>query len=166
MKRMNMKTSFSSLNKHVKAFIPCILSLSFLISACSGSQQPEEPSKSQSASIVGNWKLVKRRLADRNLEKNFNGDPANIIVSIEKTGYFHIYDTLKNEKWLAGDLNSIHTRRIGQWTYEDSTLHFRYQDKDSSYKERIIITKLTEDELVMKRNKNQVTTFSYFKRNQ
>ncbi|MNV78179.1 hypothetical protein D3C71_1716550 [compost metagenome] len=108
--------------------------------------------------------MVKRRNAN-NQEKNFEGAAANIIVSIEKKGYFHIYDTLKNEKWLSGDLHSIQTRRIGQWTYKDSILNFMYQDKDSSYSESIVITKLTMSEMIMKRNKNKFTTFSYFKRN-
>lgn len=160
-----MKNSFGSLNNHVKTLFPCILSLSFLISSCSGSAKAEKTVPAESASIVGNWELVKRRLENQDQEENYKGDPANIIVSIEKTGYFHIYDTLKNKKWVSGDLHSIQTRRIGQWTYRDSTLYFMYQDKDTSYKEQIIITKLTGDELVMKRNKNQATTFSYFKRN-
>lgn len=163
-----MKNDLISLNKPVKTLFFCILSLSFfLIGACSGSgsKEAEKTVQTSPVSIVGNWELVKRRDALHNQEKIFDGDPANIIVSIEKTGYFHIYDTLKNEKWIAGDLNSIHTRRIGQWTLKDSLLNFVYQDKDTSYQETILITKLTDQEMVLKRNKNQVTTFSYFKRN-
>lgn len=151
----------------MKTLLPCILSLALFGSACSGSSKKTEEGQNKNnpeLSIVGSWELVKRRDAN-NQEKNFEGAQANIIVSIEKTGYFHIYDTLKNEKWLTGDLHSIQTRRIGQWTYEDSTLNFMYQDKDSSYPEKIIITKLTGDEMIIKRNKNQFTTFSYFKRN-
>lgn len=148
----------------MKTLLPCILSLALFGSACSESKKTEVAQNNPELSIVGSWELIKRRDVN-NQEKNFEGAPANIIVSIEKTGYFHIYDTLKNEKWLAGDLHSIQTRRIGQWTYEDSTLNFTYQDKDSSYPEKITITKLTGDEMIMKRNKNQFTTFSYFKRN-
>ncbi|WP_300665430.1 lipocalin family protein [Fluviicola sp.] len=149
----------------MKTLLPCILSFLFFVSACSETEKAEELQNKKEPSVVGSWELIKRRDAN-NQEKSFKGSPANIIVSIEKTGYFHIYDTLKNEKWLSGgDLHSIQTRRIGQWTYKDSTLNFMYQDKDSSYPENIVITKLTENEMVMKRNKNKFTTFSYFKRN-
>ncbi len=148
----------------MKTLLPCVLSLLFFVSSCSETEKAEEVQNNDQLSIIGNWELVKRRDAGNHI-KSFKGAPANIIVSIEKTGYFHIYDTLKNEKWLSGEMHSIQTRRIGQWTYKDSTLNFTYQDKDSSYPENIIITKLTADELVMKRKKNKFTTFSYFKRN-
>lgn len=148
----------------MKTFLPCILSILFFVCACSETEKAEELQNDKALSIVGNWELVKRSDANNHI-KSFKGDPTNIIVSIEKTGYFHIYDTLKNEKWLSGDLHSIQTRRIGQWTYNDSTLNLIYQDKDSTYPENIIITKLTENEMIMKRIKNKFTTFSYFKRN-
>lgn len=148
----------------MKTFLPFILSVLFFFSACSEAEKAEELQSDKMLSVVGNWELVKRSDANNHV-KSFKGNPTNIIVSIEKTGYFHIYDTLKSEKWLSGDLHSIQTRRIGQWTYKDSTLNFTYQDKDSSYPENIIITKLTDNEMVMKRNKSKFTTFSYFKRN-
>lgn len=136
-----------------KLITPTALILVLGLTSCGSGTQPEnEPVKegnSMEETLQGRWKLTKEEhKMTREKGVQYSKQPTNVILHIQKNGYFIIYDTFIDPKWKEKGLPLIERRSKGQWQLTDKTLTLNYIEDDTSYAEKLEITKLSDTELV------------------
>jgi hypothetical protein len=124
-----------------------------LTTSCTEQHTPEHatgelPAQNQKA-IVGRWKLTKEeRFKSDEKGVEYANQPTNVILHLQNSGYFIIYDTFIDPEWKSKGLPLIQRRSKGQWKLAGKELRLTHLSDDSSYVERVEITSLDDDQLV------------------
>lgn len=131
-----------------------ILFVLLLAASCaseSTEKTAEEQVTSEKTGILGRWKLTKEeQKTTREKGVQYADQPTNVVLHIQKNGYFTIYDTFIDPKWKEKGLPLIQRRSKGQWTLEGKQLSLTHLMDDSSYTEELEITSITSSELITK----------------
>jgi Lipocalin-like domain len=131
-----------------------ILFVLLLATSCtseSTEKTAEEQVTSEKTGILGRWKLTKEeQKTTREKGVQYADQPTNVVLHIQKNGYFTIYDTFIDPKWKEKGLPLIQRRSKGQWTLEGKQLSLTHLMDDSSYTEELEITSITSSELITK----------------
>lgn len=135
-------------------YITSILFVLLLTASCT-SESTDKPAEEQVASkkddILGRWKLTKEeQKTTREKGVEYANQPTNIVLHIQKNGYFIIYDTFIDPSWKEKGLPLIQRRSKGQWALEGKQLSLTHLMDDSSYTEELEITSITSTELITK----------------
>ena len=139
-------------------YTPLMLSTLLFITACSS--QPKETSDTDapienSTEIMGRWKLTKEeRIKSSEAGVEYSNQPTNIVLHLQKNGYFIIYDTFIDPSWKEKGLPLILQRSKGQWELKGKQLSLTHLSDDSSYSEILEVTSVNDHELVT-RGKNK-----------
>jgi hypothetical protein len=142
--------------------------LSFFIlllsAACStDNQEVENTGVKKVLSITGRWVLIKSE--DSGSRKtNHQNQPSDVVLNIQKNGFFMVYDTFVDPKWRKKGLPLIQERTSGQWKLEDSLLTMIHQDKDTSFSEEFKILRCDGAELVTERSNKKTTVYRTYGR--
>ena len=122
--------------------------------ACSGSATENKAGGTPaelSESIVGRWKLTKEeRMKTREKGVEYANQPTNVVLHIQKNGYFIIYDTFIDPKWKHKGLPLIQQRSKGQWQVKDKQLMLTHLSDDTTYTEELEVTTLDNTQLITK----------------
>ncbi|ASS48720.1 MAG: hypothetical protein A3D31_06775 [Candidatus Fluviicola riflensis] len=134
--------------------ITSILFALLLVASCSTESTDKpvgEQVTSAKESIIGRWKLTKEeQKTTREKGVEYSTQPTNIVLHIQKNGYFIIYDTFIDPEWKEKGLPLIQRRSKGQWKLNDKQLLLTHLMDDSSYTEDLEITSITSTELITK----------------
>lgn len=135
-------------------YITSILFALLLTASCT-SESADKPAEEQSTpakdGILGRWKLTKEeQKTTREKGVEYSNQPTNIVLHIQKNGYFIIYDTFIDPAWKEKGLPLIQRRSKGQWALEGKQLSLTHLMDDSSYTEELEITSITSTELITK----------------
>ncbi|HLP54550.1 MAG TPA: lipocalin family protein [Fluviicola sp.] len=135
-------------------YITPILFTLLLMASCTG-EAADKTIENQPASvkedILGRWKLTKEeQRTSREKGVQYANQPTNVVLHIQKNGYFIIYDTFIDPAWKSKGLPLIQRRSKGQWQLEGKQLTLNHLMDDSSYTEELEITSITDNELVTK----------------
>ncbi|MDH4474238.1 MAG: lipocalin family protein [Fluviicola sp.] len=135
-------------------YITSILFALLLVASCSGEsadKSAEEQVTSEKDGILGRWKLTKEeQKTTREKGVEYSNQPTNIVLHIQKNGYFIIYDTFIDPTWKEKGLPLIQRRSKGQWSLNGKQLSLTHLMDDSSYTEELEITSITSTELITK----------------
>ncbi|MES2554803.1 MAG: lipocalin family protein [Bacteroidota bacterium] len=135
-------------------FITSILFALLLVTSCTDSSADKpagEQVTSTKSGILGRWKLTKEeQKTTREKGVEYSNQPTNIVLHIQKNGYFIIYDTFIDPEWKEKGLPLIQRRSKGQWKLNDKQLSLTHLMDDSSYTEELEITSITSTELITK----------------
>lgn len=136
-----------------KLITPIVLTLLIGLAACgenaTDKNEPVTEGNSMEETLKGRWKLTKEEhKMTREKGVQYSKQPTNVILHIQKNGYFTIYDTFIDPKWKEKGLPLIERRSKGQWQLEGKTLTLNYIEDDTSYSEKLEITTLSKTELV------------------
>lgn len=125
-----------------------------LVASCtseSADKSVEKESTATKDAILGRWKLTKEeQKTTREKGVQYADQPTNVVLHIQKNGYFIIYDTFIDPQWKNKGLPLIQRRSKGQWELNGSQLSLTHLMDDSSYKEELEITSISENELITK----------------
>ncbi|TSJ47795.1 lipocalin family protein [Fluviicola chungangensis] len=135
-----------------------------LVVSCSTDSREPENKVAQKIAITGRWVLIKSE--DSGSRKtNHQNQPSDVVLNIQKNGFFIIYDTFVDPKWRKRGLPLIQERSSGQWTLKDSLFTMIHDDKDTSYTEDFKIVRCNGAELVTERsNKKTIVYRTYGKK--
>lgn len=104
-----------------------------------------------SETIIGRWKLTKEeRMKTREKGVEYSNQPTNVVLHIQKNGYFIIYDTFIDPKWKLKGLPLIQQRSKGQWQVDEKQLVLTHLSDDTTYTEELEVTSLDDNQLVTK----------------
>lgn len=137
-----------------KLITPIVLILLIGLTSCGGENnadksEPATEDNSMEETLKGRWKLTKEEhKMTREKGVQYSKQPTNVILHIQKNGYFIIYDTFIDPKWKEKGLPLIERRSKGQWQLNGKTLTLNHIDDDTSFVEKLEIAELTEKELV------------------
>lgn len=133
-------------------YTPLMLSALLLLAACSsqtkettGSDAPIENANQ----IMGRWKLTKEeRMKSPEAGVQYSNQPTNIVLHLQKNGYFIIYDTFIDPSWKEKGLPLILQRSKGQWELNGKQLSLTHLSDDSTYSEVLEVTSIDDHQLV------------------
>jgi len=130
-----------------------------LFASCSTDvQKVENTPEQKKMSITGRWVLIKSE--DSGSRKaNHQNQPSDVVLNIQKNGFFIIYDTFVDPKWRKKGLPLIQERTSGQWELEDSLLTMIHDDKDTSFSEKLKVVRCNGIELVTERSNKKTTVY-------
>lgn len=130
-----------------------------LVASCSEDVQKVENAPEQKRlSITGRWVLIKSE--DSGSRKtNHQNQPSDVVLNIQKNGFFIVYDTFVDPKWRKKGLPLIQERTSGQWELEDSLLTMIHDDKDTSFSEKLKVVRCNGAELVTERSNKKTTVY-------
>ncbi len=129
-----------------------------LFASCStGNQEVENTKEQKKISIIGRWVLIKSE--DSSRKKNHQNQPSDVVLNIQKNGFFIVYDTFVDPKWRKKGLPLIQERTSGQWKIEDSLFTMIHEDKDTSYSEEFKIVRCDGTELVTERSNKKTLVY-------
>lgn len=136
-----------------KLITPIVLTLLIGLAACgentSDKNEPVSQGNSAEENLKGRWKLTKEEhKMTREKGVQYSKQPTNVILHIQKNGYFTIYDTFIDPKWKEKGLPLIERRSKGQWQLNGKVLTLNHIEDDTSYEEKLEITTLNKTELV------------------
>lgn len=143
-----MKTSITTFLKIV--FIVGTVVLSSCSPKSDGTQDSKE-TKVDQKSLAKRWTLSD----DRDKNKNV----IEVILSLEENGYFIIYDTITDKKFIAAGINKIQPISKGQWKVNDGKLMLSHIMDDSTRVEEFSIKSLNLDKLVIIGSNNKKHTY-------
>lgn len=136
-----------------------LFSTLLLFVSCSTDTKPAENTPEQKkVSIVGRWVLIKSEDSDFRKTDHQN-QPSDVVLNMQKNGFFIVYDTLVDPKWRKKGIPLIQERTSGQWKLEDSLLTMIHQDKDTSFTEDFKIVRCDGVELVTERSNKKTTVY-------
>lgn len=132
--------------------------LLFFASCSTDTEKVENTPEQKKLSIIGRWVLIKSE--DSGFRKTIHqNQPSDVILNIQKNGFFIVYDTLVDPKWRKKGLPLIQERTSGQWKLEDSLLTMIHEDKDTSFMEDFRIVRCDGSELVTERSNKKTTVY-------
>lgn len=137
----------------MKSIYTLILLSGILLATSCTQSKPDAPAADtltqNPQAILGRWKLTKEEhIKTREKGVEYANQPTNIILHIQKNGYFIIYDTFIDPKWKLKGLPLIERRSKGQWELKGKQLTMTYLDDDTSYTETVEITSVNNVELI------------------
>jgi|GEM_PF-1312912 len=133
-------------------YTPLMLSALLTLAACSS--QTKETTDSDAPienanQIMGRWKLTKEeRMKSPEAGVQYSNQPTNIVLHLQKNGYFIIYDTFIDPTWKEKGLPLILQRSKGQWELNGKQLSLTHLSDDSSYSEVLEVTSIDDHQLV------------------
>lgn len=101
------------------------------------------------------WVLANER---GKLEK---GLATHVILSLEKTGYFLVYDTIIDERFVAAGISKIQPISKGQWKLADNKLILNHLLPNVSHTEIFKINLLESDILITEDKEKIKHTYIY-----
>ncbi len=128
--------------------------LSALLTLAACSSQTKETTDSDAPienanQIMGRWKLTKEeRMKSPEAGVQYSNQPTNIVLHLQKNGYFIIYDTFIDPTWKEKGLPLILQRSKGQWELNGKQLSLTHLSDDSSYSEVLEVTSIDDHQLV------------------
>ncbi|WP_294672163.1 hypothetical protein [uncultured Fluviicola sp.] len=132
--------------------------LLLFVSCSTNTEKVETKTEQKKMSIIGRWVLIKSE--DSGFRKtDHQNQPSDVVLNIQKNGFFIVYDTLVDPKWRKKGLPLIQERTSGQWKLEDSLLTMIHDDKDTSFTEDFKIVRCDGDELVTERSNKKTTVY-------
>ncbi len=111
----------------------------FLFSCSSSNESIEENSKLKLSLVVKKWILTNDLTAE---------SPTIVIMSIEKNGYFQIYDSIIDTKFTDAGISKIQSISKGQWKTEDNKLILNHFSPENKKPEVFNIKTLTTNKLI------------------
>ena len=152
-----------------KASVFLFITAIFVVLSCStpdtsGDKKADDNTVNQllKSKIVGKWELTKT--ADLNRAEKAHNGLSVIVMNIQQNGFFIIYDTFIDPEWKKKGLPLIEQRAFGQWNLKNNKLTLTYGEDQNSKVEALIITKLTENELVTHNNNSKATVYKTYGR--
>ncbi len=130
-----------------------LLLIAFGIS-CSTSQ----PDNDQ---LIGRWKLSKQEESS-NKTIDFKNQPTQVILHLQKNGYFVYYDTVVNETWRKTGVPAMQVRSRGQWELQGNTLKLSHSTADTDYVEKLTVHSISDNELITKGSDKKSKVFTTF----
>ena len=138
---------------------PLFSALTLLLVLLSCSQPKKE------SSITGRWRLEKeeRRPAnDKAIE--YANQPTYVILKLDSTGYFLLYDTFIDPSWKSKGLPLIAERSKGQWKLEGTTLKLNHETDDTTYTETLKVSEVNDKILVTEGQDHKSNVFKTYGR--
>lgn len=132
--------------------------LLLFVSCSTDTKTIENTPEQKNMSIIGRWVLIKSEDSDFRKTDHQN-QPSDVVLNIQKNGFFIVYDTLVDPKWRKKGLPLIQERTSGQWKLEDSLLTMIHDDKDTSFMENFKIIRCNGVELVTERSNKKTTVY-------
>jgi hypothetical protein len=133
-------------------YTPLMLSALLLIGACTSesNKAPDNSTPVENANeIMGRWKLTKQeQMKSPEAGVQYSNQPTNIILHLQKNGYFIIYDTFIDPSWKEKGLPLILQRSKGQWELNGKQLSLTHLSDDSTYSEVLEVTSIDDHQLV------------------
>lgn len=136
-----------------------------LSASCStDNQELGNTEEQKKLSITGRWVLIQSEETGSQ-KTNHQNQPSDVILNLQKNGFFIVYDTFVDPKWRKKGLPLIQERTSGQWKLEDSTLIMTHQDQDTSYMEQFKIKACDGKELITERSNKKTTVYKTYGKN-
>lgn len=126
----------------------------------SNSVEKQSSDVNSQAQVIGKWQLTKTE--DSHKKRTENQGLSLIVMSIQKNGYFIVYDTFIDPSWKKKGLPLIEERAAGQWNLEGDQLTLNYNKEYEGRKEILNITKLTDNELITKNQNAKSTIYKVY----
>jgi hypothetical protein len=138
------------MKKRLFTFLPIafIAMLSFV--SCSES---EEPAVFESKLIARKWKLSS--------DPNRKTPPSLLVMSMHQNGYFQIYDSIVDPKFIDAGINKIQFVSRGQYNFDGKKLllnHFEEGGKNK--KETFEVTILTDQKMTLVSHDKKTRNYS------
>lgn len=143
-----MKTSITTFLK--LGFFGCAIVLSSCSSKSGEKKEVKEISFDEN-SLSKRWMLHD--------DQNKKNEAIEVILSMEKNGYFMIYDTVTDKKFIDAGINKIQPISKGQWKINDQKLVLNHIMDDSTRVEEFTIQSLDPDKLVIIGSNNKKHTY-------
>lgn len=115
-----------------------------VLSSCSEKSDETTDSKETKVELKS---LAKRWILSDDRDKNKN--VIEVILSMEENGYFMIYDTITDKKFIDAGINKIQPVSKGQWKINDGKLVLSHIMDDSTRIEEFSIQSLNSDKLII-----------------
>ena len=142
-----------------------LLSLSALVflQSCGGNSTAKESNKDQETTIIGKWRLTKKGQKE-NENQSEAKQPTQVVMDLQKNGFFIVYDTFLDPEWKKKGLPLIQEITKGQWTFEKSTLTLNHQTPDTTYTETFNVSSVSNETLITKGSNKQTTIYRTYGR--
>lgn len=108
--------------------------------------------------VTGRWVLIKSEDSGSRKTDHQN-QPSDVVLNIQKNGFFIVYDTFVDPKWRKKGLPLIQERTSGQWKLDDSLFTLMHRDKDTAFSEDFKIVRCDGTELVTERSNKKTTVY-------
>jgi len=100
-----------------------------------------------------NFSITKSRLSKKWVLANESvkvdkGSATHVVLSLEKTGYFLVYDTIIDSKFVTAGIRKIQPISKGQWRVDENKLILNHLLPNISHKEIFKIELLERDILI------------------
>lgn len=144
-----MKTSIATIFK--LGFFVGIIILVSCTSTPETDKNPVVETTTKIESIAKRWTL-----SDKAGEKE---KTMEIILSMKENGYFMIYDTIIDKKFIEAGINKIQPISKGQWKLKEEKLILNHIQNDSSHVEEFSIKSMDANKLVLVGSNNKSHTY-------
>ena len=145
-------------NENLKCIFCCLLLLLMIAVSCNiGSKEQNKIFISKSG-LSKKWVLANE---DGKLEK---GLATHVILSLEKTGYFLVYDTIIDARFVAAGIRKIQPISKGQWKVKGNKLILNHLLPNISHTEIFNINVLKNDILITEDSDKITHTYIYIKK--
>lgn len=139
--------------KYIIYFKIWLLLVIFGVNSCTSTPVPNETNVEEGTDSSEDEHLIARKWI---LSDNLTSDsPTMVIMSLEKNGYFIIYDTIIDPKFTAAGINKIQPISKGQWKFENNKLNLNHLLPESSKPEIFEVTTLSPTKLITKGSNNK-----------
>jgi hypothetical protein len=136
----------------------CLIVLITTISACSS---PLPPSGKEAITPSQYTDAIAKKWLLSSVKPN-KSHSSELIMSLEKNGYFTIYDSITDAKFLQAGIKKIQPISNGQWDLQGKTLTIHYLSKDSNSVEKYEVREIIKNKLVLLgKNKKKYTYYTY-----
>ncbi len=129
-------------NGKLKYIFCCLLFLFSVFASCSLDSKKQSGTSITKKLLSNKWVLANER---GKLEK---GLATHVILSLEKTGYFLVYDTIIDERFVAAGISKIQPISKGQWRLKENKLILNHLLPNISHTEIFKINLLESDILI------------------
>ncbi len=137
-------------NKGIKYIFYYLLLLLTISVACNVDGNKHVQSSISTSSLAKKWVLANQR---GKLEK---GLATHVILSLEKTGYFLVYDTIIDARFVAAGIKKIQPISKGQWKFIGKKLILSHLLPNISHTE-IFKINLLEKDILITQDSEQIT---------
>lgn len=131
-----------------------LFALIVILNSCVSKTKPLESNDS-----FARKEFAKRWILSREKELFGNKTTSNLILSLEKDGYFLVYDTIVDSKFLSAGIKKIQPISKGQWSVSGNRLKLNHTLPDMKDEEFIIKT-VKSNKLVIVDFKKKAHTYT------
>ncbi len=129
-----------------------------VVSSCNSNSEEKTESKKEDVKTTSKTQPIVRKwsLAD---DPQGHDKATKVVLSIEESGYFIIYDTIIDPKFAQAGISKIQPISKGQWNLKDKKLTLNHLQADSSRSETFQVADITDKKLIIIGANNKKHTY-------